>query len=381
MKGLFLFSVFVITYGSLFPFDFQYVDWREGGLNQLLFGDRDDGGMADILGNIFLFIPFGFAGTVLAYRAKKTANWLLVLFIFGISLAVAVQFLQIFISYRVPALYDAGWNSVGIVLGTLLARFIGKSFPTLLDAEDRLALAALATSWILFMLVPFIFSFDMEILQENIFIHSDPAEYRFANVIFYVAIWTTYAKLVDEIVPNSRNPLLSLEVAVILSLGLKIFVYRDLIEPELVPGAVIAIILLRSGFFKLISPYKVSALILVPTMFYNSLYPFEFYTNPFKEFMWIPFAELFSGDMLNIVRIVFYKTFAYGSIIWTLYKSFPNARWVSYFCFIYAGSIEYLQHLTLERVGGLTEPLLVLFLCTFIEQKREKFDLYADQEA
>lgn len=379
MKGLFLFSVFVITYGSLFPFEFQYVDWREEGLRELLFGERDDGGVADILGNIFLFIPFGFAGTVLASRVQKTANWILALVVFGSTLAIAVQFLQIYIDYRVPALYDAGWNVIGIILGCIFARLINKSFPTLLAAEDRLALAGLATSWIFFLLVPFVFSFDMESLQLNIAIHTDPSEHRLVNVIFYIAIWLTYAKLMHEIKPNSKNPFLSLEFAAITTLCAKMFVYRDLIEPELASGALIAIVMLRSGIFKLVNPYLVSALILIPTMFYNSLYPFEFYTNPFKDFMWIPFAELFSGDMLNIVRIVFYKTFAYGCIVWTLYKSFPNARWVSYFCVFYAGSIEYLQHLTLDRVGGLTEPLLVLFLCTFIEQKREKFDLYVDQ--
>ncbi len=380
MKGLFLFSTFVITYGSLFPLEFQYVDWREEGLTQLLFGERDDSGFADILGNIFLFIPFGFAGTALASRVKNTANWVLALFIFGGLLAVSVQFLQIYIEYRVPALYDAGCNMVGILLGSLFARYMNKSYPALLAEEDRLALAALATSWIFYLLVPFIFSFNSEIFQENIIIHSDINEYRFANVVFYVAIWLTYAKLVDEIVPNIRNPLFSLEFTALVTLTGKIFVYRDFIEPELIPGAVFAIILYRSGIFKFISPYKLAALILVPTMFYNSIYPFEFFGSTFKEFMWIPFAELFSGDMLNIVRTVFYKIFAYGCVVWTLYKSFSNARWVSYFCFMYAGLIEYLQHLTFARVGGLTEPLLVLFLCTFIEQKREKFDLYANQE-
>ena len=94
MKGLFLFSTFVITYGSLFPIEFKYVDWREEGLTQLLFEERDDSGFADILGNIFLFIAFGFAGTALASRVKNTVNWVLALFIFGGLLAVSVQFLQ-----------------------------------------------------------------------------------------------------------------------------------------------------------------------------------------------------------------------------------------------------------------------------------------------
>ncbi|MBL4603955.1 MAG: hypothetical protein JKY84_14515 [Emcibacteraceae bacterium] len=379
MKGLFLFSIFVITYGSLFPFNFQYVSWMEEGRYAFFSSSLSDGKIPDILGNIALFIAFGFAGTELISRSGKPRHYYFYLYIFGITFAITLQFLQIYLSSRVPALYDAAWNYVGIFLGGSLARFMDHKFPNMLEAEDKLALLALALSWIVFLLAPFMFSFNMEIFQENIRIHLDINEYRFANVIFYIAIWITYRKLIEEIKPDNQNILLSLEVAVCVVLFAKMFVYRDSIEPELLPGGIIAIILLRSTIFNKISPYKFAASILVPLMFYNSLYPFEFYENPFKVFMWVPFGELFSDDMLPIVHTVFYKTFAYGAIVWTLYKSFPNARWISIFCVIYAGSIEYFQHLTLFRIGGLTEPLLVIFLCTFIHQVNEKQDVYKDK--
>ncbi len=376
MRGLFLFSIFTIIYGSLFPFNFQDVNSLREGLKELFAAPLSEGELADVIGNIVLFLPFGFAGTVLVSRNGDNKRHHLYLYVFGVTLAVVLQFLQIYLSYRVPALYDAAWNYVGIFLGAVMARFMNRKYPDMLAAEDKMALLGLLVSWIIFLLAPFMFSFNMDILRENIMIHADLNEYRIVNIIFYIAIWITYKKLIDEIKPDGQNFLLSLEVAVAVTLFLKIFVYRNLIEPELLPGGIIAIILLRSGIFKKISPYKTAASILVPTMFYNSLYPFEFYENPFKEFMWIPFSELFSGDMLPIIRTVFYKTFTYGSIVWTLYKSFPNSNWVTYFCIFYAALIEYLQHLTLFRVGGLTEPLLVIFLCTFIHQKREKFNLY-----
>ena len=377
MKGLFLFSIFVIIYGSLFPFNFQSFVWPEEGVRILLstsfFGSR----MGDLIGNIVLFIPFGFAGTILISRNNLSRLYILYLYLFGVILAVALQFLQTYLPSRVPALYDALWNYAGIFLGSMLARFMGRRFPNMIHAEDKLALLALLLSWIAFLLTPFIFSFDMEILKDNISTHLDVNEHRITNILFYLGIWIAFKKLIDELLPNNKNILVSLELIVVITLIAKVFVYRDLIEPELLSGAILAIILIRSGLFKVISPYKVSAALLVPIMLYNSLYPFEFFDNPYKEFVWLPFGELFSDDILSTIRTVLYKTFAYGCIVWTLYKSFPNANWVSYFCVLYACLIEYLQHLTAFRVGGFTEPLMVLFLCTFIYQHKEtEFDLY-----
>lgn len=381
MKGLFLFSIFVITYGSLFPFDFQYVNWQNDGIATLFSSSLFDSETPDLLGNIILFLPFGFAGTELISRNKLNKRFNYYLYTFGITLAVLLQILQIFLDFRVPALYDALWNGVGIFFGVLLARFMNKKYPRILEAEDRLALLALALSWVIFLLVPFLFHFNTEIIAENIRVHLDINEHRLANVIFYVAIWITFTKLIDELRPMGRNIFLSLEFLVLFTLTAKMFVYRDFLEPELLSGGILAIIIMRTGLFNKVSPYKICAAILVPVMFYNSIYPLEFWNNPFKEFMWIPFSELFSGDMLPIIRTVFYKTFAYGAIVWTLYKSFPNANWINYFCVFYAGLIEYVQHLTAFRIGGLTEPLIVLFLVTFIHQNRDKFDLYNSEKS
>tara|TARA_R110002096_G_scaffold432240_1_gene648700 strand:- start:123360 stop:124514 length:1155 start_codon:yes stop_codon:yes gene_type:complete len=381
MKGLFLFSIFVITYGSLFPFEFQYVDWQEEGLSALLSTSVFDSKTPDMLGNIILFLPFGFAGTELISRAKLNKEYYFYLYGFGIALAILLQVLQIYLDYRVPALYDAVWNSVGIFVGGMLARFMHRKYPHMLEAEDKLALLALSLSWIIYLLAPFLFYFNTEILAENIRVHLDINEHRSVNIIFYMAIWIIFTKLIDELKPLGRNPLLSLEFLVLFTLTAKIFVYRDFIEPELLSGGILAIIIMRTGLFKRISPYKFCATILVPAMFYNSLYPLEFWDNSFKEFNWVPFKELFAEDMLPTIRTVFYKTFTYGAIVWSLYKSFPNSSWINYFCISYAALIEYLQHLTPLRVGGLTEPLLVLFLITFIHQKNEMFNLYNDEDS
>lgn len=379
MKGLFLFSLFTIIYGSLFPFEFEYIDLQTQGKDTLLATSFFDGRLADILGNIVLFMPFGFAGSELISRHNKNKAYYLFLYGFGFILALTLQIIQLYLPSRVPALYDAAWNLCGIFVGDILARFIKVKYNNILKSDDRLALLGLLTTWIIFLLSPFVFSFDTELIKESLTYYLDPNEYRFVNVLLYIFLWVSFSNLLDELVPVSKNIFISLEFIFLITIIGKEFVYRNIIEPEIFLGGVCAIILVRSGIFKKINPYKISAICLIFAMFYNSLYPFEFYHNPFKEFMWVPFAELFSDDMIPIIRTVFYKTFIYGCILWNLYKGFPNSNWVPYFCVIYAASIEYFQHLTLFRVGGLTEPLLVIFLICFIKQKREVFNLYEEK--
>lgn len=370
MKGLFLFSVFVVTYGSLFPFEFQYVSWNNEGYDALLSTSLTGGRFGDMVGNIILFLPLGFAGTELNSRNGKNKKYYIYLYLGGLCLALALQIIQIYLPSRVPALYDAVWNFSGLLIGSFIALLINRFYPRILETDDRFSLQVLLLFWIMFLLSPFVFSFEMELLRDNIEKHLSLDEYRLVNVIFFAAIWLTFSKLMDEIKADRKSILLTLEFAILFTSVMKIFVWRNIVEPEMLLGGLIAVLLLRSGIFNKINPYKVAALLLIPTMFYNSLYPFEFFENPYKEFAWIPFEELFSSDMLPKMRTVFYKTFTYGCILWTLYKSFPNANWVNYFCIMYAGTIEYIQHLTFFRYGGLTEPLIVLFLCVFIEQRR-----------
>ncbi len=369
MKGLFLFSIFTIIYGSLFPFEFQYVNWEMEGQDILLSTVFFGGRLGDSLGNVFLFIPLGFAGSALISRHNIDKKFYVGLYGLGFALAIAIQAAQVYLPARVPALHDAIWNLVGIFAGDFFVRVLKTRYPGLLKSDQRLALLALLSCWIIFLLVPFIFNYDAEELRKNIEYHIDINQYRFANILLFTFLWVTYASLIEEILPNRRNFLFSLEFAVFFTTIAKIFVYRNEIESELFLCGIIAIFITRSGIFRKLPPYKFTALILLFTMFYNSLYPFEFYDNPFKEFKWIPFSELFSDDMLAVVRTVFYKTFIYGAIVWNLYKGFPNLKYVSLFCILYASVIEYFQYKTLMRVGGLTEPLIVLFLCTFIEQK------------
>jgi len=381
MRGLFLFSTFIIIYGSLFPFDFHYVNWELEGKRALFSTNIFGGRIADILSNILLFLPLGFAGSELISRNKNEQKYYFLLCSYAFILAFGVQILQIYIPQRIPAFYDTLWNMVGTFIGILAANLMERRYPHILKSDNKIALFILLIGWVFFLLTPFIFIFEKEIFYQNISVHLNIKEYRISNILMFTAIWIVFGKLLDEMVHLQRNLFFSLEVIFFTTIILKMFVFQNVIEPEIFTGGVIAILLLHSKLFLKINVYKLALIILLPMMFYNSLYPFEFIENPYKKFVWIPFGEIFAPDILQTLRTLSYKFFVYGAIIWCFYKSYPNAKWIIYFLIAYAGLIEILQHFTLFRIGGLTEILIVILLYNFLPRETANFDLKTEDKS
>jgi VanZ family protein len=380
MKGLFLFVIFLIAYGSLFPFEFRYIEWETQGRNILLATSFFGGRMGDNLNNIGLFIPLGLVGSEFIFRNNKGKKYYLYLYGLGFLLALTLQILQIYLPSRVPALYDAIWNLFGIFTGVVIAKFIRNRFPALIKSNDKYFLLVLLSCWVLSLLTPFFFLFNLSILNENMLTHLNYQSFNIANLFLYIGIWLSFSLLINALLPNSFKYNFYLEAIVILTSTLKMFTYRNIIEPEIAIGGLCAIIIVRSKIFKLVNPYKLTAFILMFSMLYYSLSPFEFDNNPFKEISWLPFAEYFRDDILPSIRMFFFKTFIYGSILWTLYKSYPNAKYITLFCFIFAAFIEIVQFFIIFRVSGVSEPLLVLILSTFLKQKKEAYTPYKNEE-
>lgn len=359
----------------MFPFDFHYINWEDDGQRMLFSTNLFGGEIADILSNILLFIPLGFSGSELISRNKLEQKYYL-FFSFSIfALAIGLQILQIYIPQRIPAFYDAIWNIVGTFIGILAANFMERYYPYILKSDKKISLFILLTGWIFFLLTPFIFTFEQEIFFKNISIHLNIEEYRIVDILIYTALWVVFGELLNEIIHTRKNIFFSLEAIFIVTMLLKIFVFKNVIEPEIFLGGILAIFLLYIKRFQKINMYKFALIILLPLMFYNSLYPFEFFENPYKNFVWIPFGEIFTSNVLGTLRIISYKFFVYGTIIWCFYNSYPKAKWITYFLITYAALIEFLQHLTLLRIGGLTEILIVILLCNFLPRESVDFKI------
>jgi hypothetical protein len=131
-----LLAVTGILFLTLYPFRFYFATPQSGSAFPFLLGGwGKDAGRLDVLLNVFLFIPYGFA-LALNFRARgrsKAATLALVLAA-GALLSYSIELLQFYIPQR-----DSGWedvltNSMGSVAGAILFDLCGPAVLRLLSA-------------------------------------------------------------------------------------------------------------------------------------------------------------------------------------------------------------------------------------------------------
>lgn len=74
-----------------------------------------------IIGNILLFVPWGFLTFILFYTIERpTLQTYVLTTLLGLSLTLGIEAYQYFLPSRVADINDVIWNSAGTVLGALL---------------------------------------------------------------------------------------------------------------------------------------------------------------------------------------------------------------------------------------------------------------------
>jgi VanZ family protein len=167
-------AVFAI-YGSLLPFDFHRVTlhdaWDQFQATLRLMPRRIS--RSDVLANILLFVPTGFAlaGSLLVGRRGGLTIIAATLAILPVSLAISLlaEFLQTFALARVPSNVDIASQTVGSLIGIGVWIVAGARLTTWVReaskarAEDRWSrlLTGLAAAWVFVNLAPFDFTLDV----------------------------------------------------------------------------------------------------------------------------------------------------------------------------------------------------------------------------
>jgi glycopeptide antibiotics resistance protein len=107
--------VALIAYGSLYPFNLKQLDmdvWQA--LAELSWARA---GRGDRVSNVLLYVPLGFC-LLLCFdgRMRRMASSLLAVAM-AASLSLGIEIAQVFISSRVPSLWDVTLNTCGAAVG------------------------------------------------------------------------------------------------------------------------------------------------------------------------------------------------------------------------------------------------------------------------
>ena len=154
---------------------------------------RPSSSIGDVLGNIALFIPFGFLG----YRIVP----LWVLCFIGLLLTFGLQLGQLYLPSRSPALYDVYWNLAGGALGFAFAYVLTPYalFPNRRLFTEKHSVVFILILWGAFQLIPFVPTLDWQSYKNAVKPLFLSPRFVWSDFLFLSVAWMVVAHFTEMI--------------------------------------------------------------------------------------------------------------------------------------------------------------------------------------
>lgn len=315
MRYLFFSSVFLIVYGSLYPFDFSLNALSGNAVERFLYDWSLFSSRGDLLGNIGLFVPYGFLGILCLGNRRNPVGAILALTIFGLVVAFWVQVMQLVLPSRDAAIGDVVWNLAGIGIGMLLARpkRVREAILKQSVGQPQLFVILFLGCWLIVELAPFVPSIDLQAFKNSLKPLWQEASFSILGFLRAAAAWTMIGYIaVRTLSPGTAMPLFAL--AMCGTLLAKIVIVDNAITLADVVAVAVAFFAARrlqaletrGSVFLLwfIAGYLVIA----------GLSPFGFHGA--REFQWLPFAGSLGGSMLLNLKAMAAKVFFASALVY-----------------------------------------------------------------
>lgn len=358
MKRLWIAFILVATLGSIYPFDFGMPAFPGQALAEFSQSCCGSPGRGDLVGNVLLFLPFGFFGFLarpLAGKYRRYAQLLLL----GVLFALVLQVLQIFLPSRDENLQDVVWNSVGTLTGILFAVAVRRVAPP--AASESISLAtvpvALAGTWLIYRLIPFVPSLDWQMIKDSLrpllTMRIEPGP-LFQDTV----AWLLFFHLLRVARPDSRlqSWLLPLIAAVF---ALEILIVGNSVDLSDFAGAALALTVWFGILPAVAGRDSVLAGLVVAALLVMGLTPFSMRAVP-VTFEWLPFHGFLHGSMSVNAQAAAYKVFFFGSLLLLLKRLGIPAVVAAAAVLVFALSIEIAQLYLGGHTPEITDPLLVV---------------------
>ena len=109
---------------------------------------------------------------------------------------------------------------------------------------------------------------------------------------------------------------------------------------------------------------KILCFFFIFTIVVKGIGPLDFFWN--TGFSWVPFSGFLEGSMYENSKVIFYKIFLYGSLLWLVKESFRTIKFKTLYCFSLICTIEILQIFMASHNAEITDGLLILLLSCVI---------------
>lgn len=366
MNKLWLGFAAIAAYGSVYPFDFQFQTLDPAAWQAFVDTCCRETSRGDILGNVVLFLPFGYLGILAAGPDRGLIRQFLFVCVVGVIFAFLLQVAQLYLPSRDENLQDVIWNLLGIIVGAALGipsrHFIRRAA----DQASGLQLVPwiLIGSWMAYRLIPFVPSIDFQSIKDSVKPLLEVGDLTLPSVAYTAVAWLVVGYLLDLGLRGKRLGRL-LPLLVFGSFGLEILIVFNVLTPSNVAGGIIAIVLHWTVFSRLRRVELPLLLCLLVTLAWSDLAPFILRFEPIA-FNWLPFQGFLGGSMFVNAQSAAEKVFAYGSIVYLMLRMGAGG-WISLLAATaWVAGIEWAQTYVVNHTPEITDPLLVIFAAVSI---------------
>lgn len=364
LKNITLVMVFLVIYGSLYPFDFQFHEISNSELSAFFKTWLSVMHKGDIIANILIFVPLGFVG---AHSFPESVPWvkkISIIFLLAILLGFGLQVLQLFLPSRDANLLDGVLNIAGTGLGMLAAKILNVSVNDKIKLFPISLPLLLVFSWFAYRLLPFVPALDWKEIKNSVkplllHPHLNPV-----GLWHDMVAWGIVLFFVERIF-RSRHPQRDAGLLLLCCLFLEVLIVNNSISLSNVLGAVAGygVWLLLRQFGKQMVSLTLVSLLAVYFIIY-SFVPFEL-SNGNNSFSWIPFSGFLSDSMYHNTLAFIEKLFFYGSLAWLMLNMGLRAIYVGLLLASFLLLIEISQIFIGYHTPEITDPLFVLMLVYF----------------
>lgn len=356
----------VIAYGSTYPFDFHAPALDADALRDFLATCCEKPGRGDVLGNVVLFLPFGFFGIVGRDADRPLGTHLIPVLVGGTVFALALQLAQFFLPSRDQNLQDVLWNAIGIVAGALVAGPARHA----LRADHRVdglepVPALLIGSWLLYRLIPFVPSIDLQVIKDSLKPLLIRPQIDAVGVFHDAVAWMVVAALLRR--AYRRSDLSAyLPLGILLVFVAEIGIVHNALSLSNVVGATLAIAAWWGVRRRIESGAGGLAALLCAVVVVQGLTPFVLRSAP-DSFAWLPFKGLLGGSMYVNAQAICQKVFLYGSLVYLLWQTRIHRAVGILIGVSVVSVIEFAQVFVAGHTPEITDPaLLILAAATIV---------------
>ena len=360
-------AVALIAYGSLYPFNLKSNANVAGFWS--MFGELSwaRAGRGDRVSNVLLYAPFGFCLSLWLTSNLRNRKAILVAVFCGAILSLSIELMQVFISSRVPSLWDVTLNTLGALVGAVGGvawHAMSARLPSALAGggqPDRVALWVLIL-WIAAQWAPFLPHFSLFKLKSALQPLIEPRIETWAT-LHWLVWWLVVAQIVFVLAGGARGMEMLL-VAIACVLVGRLFV----VDQFFLPSELIALLALLPVMVLLHRVRPASQRFILMAAFaivfvVDRIWPVHWSGGSFE--FWPFLAWIDAGMPLEIAA--FLKTlFEFAALTWLLTETGFAMRSAAVAIPILVLALEIFGALFAGRAASITDPILALTLCQML---------------